>query len=69
PKEKAMNGLLPKLQQLFKEHRGDKDVVIHIYDRNFECEIQLHSDFCVNLEDEFKHKLLQYVAERDVMYF
>lgn len=69
PKEKAMNGLLPKLKQLFKEHKGDKDVIIHLYGKNFECEIQLHSDFCVNLEDEFKHKLLQYVAEKDVMYF
>ncbi|HEV09189.1 MAG TPA: DNA polymerase III subunit alpha, partial [Sulfurihydrogenibium azorense] len=66
PKEKAMNGLLPKLQKVFEKYKGDKEVILHIYDKSFECEIQLHSDFYVDLKDEFKYELLNYISEKDV---
>jgi DNA polymerase-3 subunit alpha len=68
-KEKAMNGLLPKLQKVFEKYKGDKEVILHIYDKNFECEIQLHSDFHVDLKDELKYEILKHVPEKDVLLF
>ncbi|WP_297887148.1 DNA polymerase III subunit alpha [Sulfurihydrogenibium sp.] len=68
-KEKAMNGLLPKLQRIFEKYKGDKEVVLYIYDKNFECEIQLHSDFHVDLKDEFKYEIFQHISEKDVILF
>jgi DNA polymerase III alpha subunit/intein/homing endonuclease len=56
-KEKAMNGVAEKLLELCKKHRGNKEVIIEINDKNFKAEILAHSNYYVNITDDFKHDL------------
>ncbi|MCX7739167.1 MAG: DNA polymerase III subunit alpha [Hydrogenothermaceae bacterium] len=66
-KEKAMNGIVDSLKEIFIQHRGDKEVILCVYENgNFYCEIMLHTDFHVRYDDEFKHRLFKVVGERDV---
>ncbi|MCX7759586.1 MAG: DNA polymerase III subunit alpha [Hydrogenothermaceae bacterium] len=66
-KDKALNGVAKKLKELFTHYRGDKEVVLCIYENGrFQCEIMLHSDFHVDYNDEFKHQLFRVISENDV---
>jgi DNA polymerase-3 subunit alpha len=56
-KEKAMNGVAEKLLELCKKHKGDKEVVIEINGSDFKAEILAHTDYYVNITDNFKHDL------------
>lgn len=66
-KEQAMNGVAVKLKEIISQHRGDKEVILCIYENGrFYCEIMTHSDFHVDYSDEFKHKLFSIISEKDL---
>lgn len=57
-KEDILNGTVEKVRDLCKKYKGDKEVVIEIYDKgNFWCEIAAHSNYHVDISDEFKQEL------------
>jgi len=65
-KEKALNSVSEKIKELFLKHKGDKEVIIEIYDKNKPiCEIMLHSDFHINPTEEFKNELLKILSENE----
>lgn len=69
-KEKAMNGVAIKLKDIISQHRGDKEVILCIYENGkFYCEIMTHSDFHVDYSDEFKRKILEIVREEDIQLY
>lgn len=66
-KEKAMNGVILNLKDLFSQHKGDKEVIFCVYEHGkFYCEIMTHSDFHIDYSDEFKHRLFNIIPEKSV---
>ncbi len=58
PKEKAINGVAVKLKEICEKHRGDKEVIIEVYEKGkFFAEIAAHSDFYVDINDDFKQDI------------
>jgi len=55
--EKAKNGVAEKLKELCKKYRGDKEVILEIIGKDFRVEIMAHSDFYVDLNENFKQEL------------
>jgi len=57
-KDKAMNGVAQKIKELCQKHRGEKDVIIEIYEPGkFRCEIAASSSYSVNITDDFKQEI------------
>ncbi len=57
-KSDVENGLAEKIRELCLKYKGDKEVILEIYDKgNFWCEIMAHSNYNVNICDEFKQEL------------
>ncbi len=58
PKEKALNGVALKIKNLCEKFKGDKEVIIEIFEEGkFYCEIAVHSDFYVDINDSFKQEV------------
>ena len=57
--EKAKNGVAEKLKSLCEKYRGDKEVILEIVGNKFRVEIMAHSDFYVDINENFKHELAQ----------
>jgi DNA polymerase-3 subunit alpha len=57
-KEDVENGLAEKIKEICQKHRGNKEVIVEIYDKgNFWCEIAAHTNYHVEINDEFKQEL------------
>ena len=57
-KEDVENGTAEKIKQLCKKFQGNKEVILEIReDGKFWCEIAAHSNYHVDINDEFKQQL------------
>jgi len=57
-KQDVESGIAEKIRDICKKHNGDKEVIIEISEKgNFWCEIATHSNYHVNITDEFKQEL------------
>ena len=69
PKEKALNGIAVKLREICLKHRGDKEVIIEVYEKGkFTAEIAAHSDFYVKLDDDFKQDISKILEPHEYMF-
>ncbi|WP_457641094.1 DNA polymerase III subunit alpha [Persephonella sp.] len=69
PKEKAINGVAKKIRDICLKHRGDKEVIIEVFENGkFYCEIAAHSDFYVDINDNFKQEIAK-ILEPEEFYF
>jgi len=57
--EKAKNGVAEKLKALCEKYKGNKEVILEIVGKDFKAEIMAHSDFYVDINENFKHELSQ----------
>ncbi|WP_456402890.1 DNA polymerase III subunit alpha [Persephonella sp.] len=65
-KDKAVNGLALKLRELCEKYRGDKEVVIEVYEKGkFHCEIAVHSDYYVDINDGFKQEVSKLLSPEE----
>ncbi len=68
-KDKAMNGVAKKIRDLCLKHRGDKEVIIEIYEKGkFSCEIATHSDYHVSISDEFKQEIANILSPEEYIF-
>ena len=68
-KDKAMNGVAKKIRDLCLKYKGDKEVVIEIYEKGkFSCEIATHSDFHVSINDEFKQEVSKILSPDEFIF-
>ena len=69
PKEKAINGVAVKLREICEKHRGDKEVIIEVYEKGkFSAEIAAHSDFYVKIDDDFKQDISKILEPHEYMF-
>ncbi|WP_457643438.1 DNA polymerase III subunit alpha [Persephonella sp.] len=65
-KEKALNGVAVKLQEICKKYSGDKDVIIEIREPGkFRAEIAASSSFSVDINDEFKQEISRLLSPEE----
>ena len=65
-KEKALNGIAQKIKELCQKHRGEKDVIIEIYEPGkFRCEIAASSSYSVAITDEFKQEISKILSPEE----
>ncbi|WP_297455471.1 DNA polymerase III subunit alpha [Persephonella sp.] len=68
-KEKAMNGVAIKLKEICEKYRGDKDVIIEIQEPGkFRAEIAAHSNFAVDINDEFKQEISKILSPEEFFF-
>ncbi|WP_029522287.1 DNA polymerase III subunit alpha [Persephonella sp. KM09-Lau-8] len=68
-KEKAMNGVAVKLKEICEKYRGDKDVIIEINEPGkFRAEIAAHSNFAVDINDEFKQEISKILSPEEFFF-
>ncbi len=68
-KERAQNGVIEKIRELCKKYRGDKEVFIELYEKGkFRAEIAVHSDYYVDINDEFKQELTKILNEDEFIF-
>ncbi len=69
PKEKAMNEVAKKIRDLCIKYKGDKEVIIEIYEKGkFSCEIATHSDYHVSINDEFKQEVAKILSPDEFIF-
>ena len=65
-KEKALNGVAQKIKELCQKHKGEKDVIIEIYEPGrFRCEIAANSNYSVAITDEFKQEISKILSPEE----
>ncbi|HHG74557.1 MAG TPA: DNA polymerase III subunit alpha, partial [Persephonella sp.] len=65
-KEKALNGVAQKIKELCQKHKGEKDVIIEIYEPGrFRCEIAASSSYSVAITDEFKQEISKILSPEE----
>ncbi|RMD46633.1 MAG: DNA polymerase III subunit alpha, partial [Aquificota bacterium] len=58
-KKDIEDGIAEKLKEICKKYKGNKEVILEIYDKgNFWCEIAAHTNYHVDITDEFKQELM-----------
>ncbi|RUM48221.1 MAG: DNA polymerase III subunit alpha [Hydrogenothermus sp.] len=68
-KSDVENGLAEKIRELCLKYKGDKEVILEIYDKgNFWCEIMAHSNYNVNICDEFKQELSKLLSQEKYLF-
>ena len=68
-KSDVENGLTEKIRELCLKYKGDKEVILEIYDKgNFWCEIMAHSNYNVNICDEFKQELPKLLSQEKYLF-
>ena len=68
-KQDVENGLAEKIRQICEKYRGDKEVVLEIFDKgNFYCEIMAHSNYHVDINDEFKQELAKVLKPEQFLF-
>ncbi|WP_029521246.1 DNA polymerase III subunit alpha [Persephonella sp. IF05-L8] len=68
-KEKAMNGVAVKLKEICEKYKGDKDVIIEINEPGkFKAEIAAHSNFAVDINDEFKQEISKILSPEEFFF-
>ncbi len=68
-KEKALNGVAKKIRDLCLKYKGDKEVIIEIYEKGkFSCEIATHSDYHVSINDEFKQEVSKILSPEEYIF-
>jgi DNA polymerase-3 subunit alpha len=66
-REKAANGVLEKIKNVLTKNKGDKEVVVVLYNgKKPYCEIALHSDFHVNYDENFKYEILNHLSDKEI---
>ena len=66
-REKASNGVLEKIKDVLSKNKGNKEVVVVLYNgKKPYCEIALHSDFHVNYDENFKYQMLNLLSEKEL---
>jgi DNA polymerase III alpha subunit/intein/homing endonuclease len=65
-KEKALNGIATRIKEICEKYRGDKDVIIEIYEPGkFRCEIAANSSYSVSISDEFKQEISKILSPEE----
>ncbi|SNZ02935.1 DNA polymerase-3 subunit alpha [Persephonella hydrogeniphila] len=65
-KEKALNGVATKIKEICEKYRGDKDVIIEIYEPGqFRCEIAANSSYSVSISDDFKQEISKILSPEE----
>ena len=68
-KSDVENGLTEKIREFCLKYKGDKEVILEIYDKgNFWCEIMAHSNYNVNICDEFKQELPKLLSQEKYLF-
>ncbi|NPA51850.1 MAG: DNA polymerase III subunit alpha [Aquificae bacterium] len=68
-KEKAQQGVIEKLRNLCQKYKGDTEVLLELYEKGkFRAEIAVHSDFYVDINDEFKQELTTILEENEFLF-
>ncbi|MBK3331603.1 DNA polymerase III subunit alpha [Persephonella atlantica] len=68
-KEKAVNGMALKLKEICEKYRGDKDVIIEVYQPGkFRCEIMANSSYAVEISDEFKQEISKLLSPEEFFF-
>ncbi len=68
-KEKAVNGVALKLKEICEKYRGDKDVIIEVYQPGkFRCEIMANSSYAVEISDEFKQEISKLLSPEEFFF-
>jgi DNA polymerase-3 subunit alpha len=66
-KEKVANGLLEKIKEVLIRNKGDKKVILSLYDgKKSRQEIVLHPDFYIDYNDKFKQEILSIISEKEM---
>lgn len=68
-KKRAEEGIIEKIRELCKKYKGDKEIIIELYEKGkFKAEIAVHSDYYVNICDEFKQELTTILNEDEFIF-
>jgi DNA polymerase-3 subunit alpha len=66
-KDKIANGLLEKIKEVLIRNKGNKKVILAIYDgKKSHRDIVLHPDFYVDYNDKFKQEILSLISEKEI---
>jgi len=68
-REKVLGPISDKIKEVLLKHKGDKEVVIDIYEKKeLIAEILLHNDFHINPSEELEKELLQILKEKEFIF-